>query len=65
MNATHSELLTRREAAAMLRVCVALLDKMRLPSVRLGRRVFYRKETLIACISANERPKEVHEGRTI
>ena len=51
---TTTELLTRRETATMLRVCVALLDRMRLPSVRLGRRVFYRRATLVAYIADNE-----------
>ena len=63
MNTTNSDvLLTRKEAAVMLRVCVALLDRLHLPSVRFGRRVFYRRETLAAYIAANE---QAHAGRVI
>jgi len=57
------ELLTRKEATAMLRVCLTTFDKMRLPVVRIGRRVFYRKKTLEAWLSANEQIKQANAGR--
>jgi hypothetical protein len=61
----NSELYTRKEAAAFLRICITSFDRLRLSSVRLGRRVFYRKETLIACIADNEKPKQAYTGRVV
>jgi hypothetical protein len=51
------EILTRKEAASFIRVCITSFDRMRLPCFRVGRRVFYRKSTLDAWISAQEQPK--------
>ena len=52
------EVITRREAASLLRVCLASFDRLRLPCFRVGRRVFYRKSTLDAWISTQEKSKE-------
>jgi hypothetical protein len=60
MDTQTSELLTRKEACAILRICLTSLDKMRLPSVRFGRRVFYRWSTIQSWIAANEKPESKH-----
>jgi len=52
------EVFTRKEAATLLRICLASFDKLRLPSIRVGRRVLYLKKTLVAFLSANEQLKE-------
>lgn len=58
MNTVHiPEILTRKEAASFIRVCITSFDRMRLPCFRVGRRVFYRKSTLDAWISAQEKSK--------
>jgi hypothetical protein len=59
------EVLTRKEAASLIRVCLTSLDRMRLPVIQIGRRVFYRRATLEAWIAANEQPKEKSTGRKI
>jgi len=40
------ELLTRKEAAAYLRICKSTLDKLLIPRIRVRRRIFYRKSQL-------------------
>jgi hypothetical protein len=56
MNTTNiPEILTRKEAASFIRVCITSFDRMRLPCFRVGRRVFYRKSTLDAWISTQEK----------
>jgi len=58
MNTTNiPEILTRKEAASFIRVCITSFDRMRLPCFRVGRRVFYRKSTLDAWISTQEKSK--------
>jgi len=59
------ELLTRREAASLIRVCLTSLDRMQLPVIRIGRRVFYRKSTLETWLSDNEQPKTYVQKNTI
>jgi hypothetical protein len=59
------EVLTRKEAASLIRVCLTSLDKMHLPVIRIGRRVFYRKSTLEAWLSDNEQPNNAHAGRIV
>jgi len=54
------EVLTRKEAAYFILVCIASFDRLRLPCFRVGRRVFYRKSTLDAWISAQEKSKRDH-----
>jgi len=56
------EVITRKEAASLIRVCLTSLDRMQLPVIRIGRRVFYRKSTLDTWITANEQPKKVYTG---
>jgi len=64
MNALHTaELVTRKEAASMLRVCLTTFDRLRLPSIRIRRRVFFRKTTLESWLSTNEQLKETSTRR--
>jgi len=63
MNTLQTDkLLTRREAAKMFRVCLTTFDRMRLPAVRIGRRVFYRLETINAWITAAEQHREAKQS---
>jgi hypothetical protein len=58
MNTVHiPEILTRKEASLLIRVCLTSFDRLRLPCFRVGRRVFYRRSTIQDWISANEQPK--------
>jgi hypothetical protein len=41
-----SDLLNRREASAYLRICLATLDALMLPRIKIRRRVFYRRSAL-------------------
>ena len=59
------EVLTRKEAAFLIRVCLTSLDRMRLPVIRIERRVFYRRATLEAWLSTNEQPKKIHTGKNV
>jgi hypothetical protein len=59
------EVLTRKEAASLVRVCLTSLDKMRLPVIRIGRRVFYRKATLENWLATHEQFKETNLGRNV
>jgi hypothetical protein len=60
-----AELLTRKESATMLRVCLTSFDRMCLPVIRIGRRVFYRKATLENWLATHEQFKETDAGRNI
>jgi hypothetical protein len=51
------EILTRKEAASLIRVCLSSFDKLHLTCFKVGRRVFYRKSTLDTWISAQEQLK--------
>ena len=55
------EVITRKEAAYLLRICLTTFDRLRLPCFKIGRRVYYRKSTLESWISSQEQTKEVHE----
>ena len=54
------DILTRKESALFLRVCITSFDRLKLPCIRIGRRVFYRRATLDAWISAHEQSKGDH-----
>ncbi|MDR0286211.1 MAG: helix-turn-helix domain-containing protein [Clostridiales bacterium] len=59
------EVLTRKEASSLIRICLTSLDRMRLPVIRIGRRVFYSRTTLENWLAAHEQIKETNTGRTI
>jgi hypothetical protein len=42
----YSELLTRKEAAAHLKICRTTLDRLQIPRIKIRRRVFFKKATL-------------------
>lgn len=52
------ELMTMKEAAAYLRLSVATLASMKkngdVPFIRLGRRIMFRKETLLNFVASKE-----------
>jgi hypothetical protein len=56
MNNTNSReaVLTRREAAEYLRVCLSVFDKLGVPRIRLRRKVLFRLETLDKWLAENE-----------
>jgi hypothetical protein len=59
------EVLTRKESATMLRVCLTSFDRIHLPAIRIGRRVFYRKATLENWLATHEQFKETNVGRNV
>jgi excisionase family DNA binding protein len=56
MNNTNSReaVLTRREAAEYLRVCLSVFDKLGVPRIRLRRKVLFRREALDKWLAENE-----------
>jgi hypothetical protein len=55
-----ADFLTQREAAAELKICERTLDRWRRlgegpPITKVGRRVYYRRPTLLAWLCARER----------
>jgi hypothetical protein len=56
MNNTNSReaILTRREAADYLRVCLSVFDKLGVPRIRLRRKVLFRREALDKWLAENE-----------
>ena len=54
---TQSELLSRSDAAAYLRICRTTLDRLNIPRVRLRRRVFFRKAIIDRWIEENTQAK--------
>jgi hypothetical protein len=60
MNSIQSPevLMGRKQAAEYLgRICLTTLDRLNLPRVKVLRRVFYRRSTLDAWLSTQERKK--------
>jgi len=54
MNSTLQEsVLSRKEAANFLGVCLTTLDKMRIPKTQIRRRVLYRQSVLIQWLEKN------------
>jgi hypothetical protein len=41
-----SDILTRSEAAAHLKICRTTLDRLQIPRIQIRRRVFFKKATL-------------------
>jgi len=59
MNTLHStELLSRSDAAAYLKICRTTLDRLNIPRTYLRRRVFFRKAILEKWLEENTRTKE-------
>jgi len=52
-----SELLSRSDAAAYLKICRTTLDRLNIPRLKIRRRVFYRLETIKTWIDASEQLK--------
>ena len=52
-----SDILTRKESASFLRICITSFDRLKLPCIRLGRRVFYRRATLETWLISQEQIK--------
>ena len=48
-----AEILSRRETARHLGICLATLDRLDIPRTRIGRRVFYRRDALAKWIDRN------------
>ena len=60
MNTLHStELLSRSDAAAYLRICRTTLDRLNIPRIQVRRRVLFRKAVLDKWLEENTRTKEV------
>ena len=43
---THSDILSRKQAAAFLGICINTLDCQDIPRTKIGRRVFFKREVL-------------------
>jgi len=50
-------LLTRREASQKLRCSLTTLSRLKIPHVKIRRRIFYRLETIKTWIDASEQLK--------
>ncbi|QQO09584.1 helix-turn-helix domain-containing protein [Breznakiella homolactica] len=48
------EILTRKETAEYLRICLTTLDKQNIPHVKLGKRVIYRKSVVNQWLEENQ-----------
>jgi hypothetical protein len=57
------EIMSRREAAAYVGICLATLDCLGIPKTQIRRRVFYRKATLDRWVAEQERKGRKHEPR--
>ena len=51
-------LVTRREASQKLRCSLTTLDRLKIPKVKIRRRIFYRLETINTWIADSEQSKE-------
>jgi hypothetical protein len=51
---TIGAVLTRREAAEYLRVCLSCLDRLGVPRIKVRRKVLYRRDTLDQWLAENE-----------
>ena len=61
MNQILSELLDRKEASRFLGICLATLDKLTIPRIKIRRRVLYRKSELDQWLTQNTQVKEAKE----
>jgi hypothetical protein len=57
---TLSDILSHKQAAEYLgKICLTTLDRLKLPRIKIRRRVLYRKITLDTWLSAQEKSKGV------
>jgi hypothetical protein len=57
MNETK-EILSRRETADLLGICLTSLNKLSIPKTQIRRRVFYRRATIENWLQTNETARE-------
>jgi len=55
------ELLTRKETASYLRVCLATLDNLNIPRTKIRHRVFYKRDKLDQWLEQNTEIKGVEK----
>jgi len=53
--------LSRRNAAKMLGVCLTVLDRLKIPNIRVGKRVLYRRSILLAWLEEQERKQRTQQ----
>jgi excisionase family DNA binding protein len=53
-NTNRETVLTRREAADYLRVCLSSFDKLGVPRIKVRRKVLFRREALDQWLAENE-----------
>jgi excisionase family DNA binding protein len=53
-NINQETVLTRREAADYLRVCLSSFDKLGVPRIKVRRKVLFRREALDQWLAENE-----------
>jgi hypothetical protein len=53
-NTNRETVLTRREAADYLRVCLSVFDKLGVPRIQVRRKMLFRLETLDKWLAENE-----------
>jgi hypothetical protein len=53
-NTNRETVLTRREAADYLRVCLSVFDKLGVPCIQVRRKMLFRRETLDKWLAENE-----------
>lgn len=54
MHNSQKNVLTRREAADYLRVCLSVFDKLGVPCIQVRRKMLFRRETLDKWLAENE-----------
>jgi hypothetical protein len=54
MHNSQENVLTRREAADYLRVCLSSFDKLGVPRIQVRRKMLFRRETLDKWLAENE-----------
>lgn len=57
-DSSKDKLLTRKEVSEYLQICLSTVDKTKIPSVKIGRSVRYRKSDLDAWLETNLRRKD-------
>jgi hypothetical protein len=54
MNTQTTDILSRKQAARYLGICMTTLERSNIPHTKLRRRVVYRKSTIDSWLQANE-----------
>ena len=49
----ENDILSRKEAARFLGVCIATLDRLDIPKLRIRKRVMFKKQTLLRWVDLN------------